>query len=187
MSSKVWLRVDEHYDVVASTDILAFVAPTLAKNPSRWKWAILAAQNAVQGALVCAIQDSSKTNVLTKSSARAVLNWLETRIGEHPAERMADFKSLLNKFRERYPDVIDSELAGQLEKLHKVFRNRFAHFVPMNWSIEIEMLPPLLNAAFDFVEIAMRQDQVVRRSNGNFKRKLSANLRIARGAVRRPR
>ncbi|UZE51865.1 hypothetical protein ONR75_15635 [Rhodopseudomonas sp. P2A-2r] len=184
MSSEVWLRIDEHHDVLASTDLLALIAPTLAATPSGWKWAILAAQNAVHGALVCAIQDTSKTNVLTKSSAKTFLKWLETCTGDYPAQRMADFMSLLEIFQELYPDVIDTDQAGRLGTLHKVFRNQFAHFVPMSWSIEIQMLPPLLVAAFDFVEVAMRQDQVSLRTNGNFKRKLSSNLETAKAAVR---
>lgn len=168
MSSEGWLRTDEHYDVLSSTDILAFVAPTLAKNQFRWKWAILAAQNAVQGALVCAIQDSSKTNILSKRSAREALSWLGAPTNEWPEPHLADFKSLLTKFQDRYPNSIDDERVSSLEKLHNIFRNRFAHFVPRGWSIEIDMLPPLIIAAVDFVEIAMRQDQVTiqrRKSN----------------------
>ena len=36
-----WLRIDEHRDVLSSTDMLALVAPTLQKNPHAWKWMIL--------------------------------------------------------------------------------------------------------------------------------------------------
>src|SRR6185437_14124986 len=60
-----WLRVDERTDVLSSTDLLAIMAPRLKKYPSDWKWMILAAHNGAQGALVCAIQDTSSANILT--------------------------------------------------------------------------------------------------------------------------
>jgi hypothetical protein len=183
MSSESWLRTDEHYDVLSSTNVLAFLAPTLAKNPGRWKWAILAAQSAAQGALVCAIQDSSKTNILSNRSARDTLTWLNALTDERPEEHLADFKSLLVKFRGQYPNILGDEQVNRLEKLHSIFRNRFAHFAPRSWSIEIDMLPPLIIAAIDLVEIAMRQDQVAMRTNGNFKRELAANLVATKAAI----
>ena len=63
------LYFDEYEDVLASTDLLAIVSPGLRKQPSNWKWMILAAHNGLQGALVCAIQDTSATNILSKDSA----------------------------------------------------------------------------------------------------------------------
>ncbi|MBW7968941.1 hypothetical protein [Bradyrhizobium sp. BR 10289] len=133
---------------------------------------------------MCAIQDSSKTNILSKRSARETLTWLDAPTNEWPEEHLADFKSLLTAFQSRYPNAINPERDQRLEKLHKVFRNRFAHFVPRSWSIEIDMLPPLTMAAVDFIEIAMKQDQVMMRTNGNFKRELAANLLTIKDAIR---
>jgi hypothetical protein len=33
-----WVRFDEYEDVLASTDLLAMVAPNLRRHPSNWKW-----------------------------------------------------------------------------------------------------------------------------------------------------
>jgi hypothetical protein len=53
---------------------------------------ILAAENGLQGALVCAIQDTSGTSILEKKSAAKVLRYFDE--GDMPQERMADFMNL---------------------------------------------------------------------------------------------
>jgi hypothetical protein len=178
-----WLRVDEHTDVLSSTDLLALVGPRLRKSPSDWKWMILAAHNGVQGALVCAIQDSSGTNILSRQSAIEMLNWLDTLEGDRPKEHLADFGMLVKKFRKKYPAALTPEQHRKVLKLHREFRNKFAHFTPTHWSIEISMLPTLLENALDLIETAMQQDQVTVRTNGNFKRRLSGNLAATRTAL----
>jgi hypothetical protein len=178
-----WLRVDERTDVLSSSDLLAVVAPRLRKTPYDWKWMILAAHSGAQGALVCAIQDSTGTNILTRQSAGEMLDWLETLRGERPKEHLADFVMLLKKFRKRYPFALTSDQHRLILKLHREFRNKFAHFTPTHWSIEISMLPALVGSAIDLIEIAMRQDQVLLKLSGNFKRRLAKNLDAARQAI----
>jgi hypothetical protein len=178
-----WLRIDEHTDVLSSTDLLALMGPRLKKSPSDWKWMILAAHNGVQGALVCAIQDSSSTNILNKQSAIEMLSWLDTLEGDRPKEHLADFSMLVKKFRKKYPAVLTPEQHRKILKLHREFRNKFAHFTPTHWSIEISMLPVLLESAIDLIEAAMQQHQVTLKTNGNYKRRLSGNLTAARAAL----
>jgi hypothetical protein len=76
-----WVRFNEYEDVLASTDLLALVAPSLGEQPSNWKWMIIAAHNGLQGALVCAIKDTSGTNVLKRKSAKERLTWLDNPVG----------------------------------------------------------------------------------------------------------
>jgi hypothetical protein len=179
-----WLRTDEYTDVLSSTDLLALVGPRLRKSPSDWKWMILAAHSGVQGALVCAIQDTSSTNILSRQSAIEMLNWLDTLEGDPPKERLAEFTMLIKKFRKKYPAVLTPEQHRKVLKLHREFRNKFAHFTPTHWSIEISMLPTLVENAVDLIEAAMHQDQVTVRTNGNFKRRLNGNLGAVRDALK---
>ena len=178
-----WLRVDERTDVLSSSDLLAVVGPRLQKNPYDWKWMILAAHSGAQGALVCAIQDSTGTNILTRQSAGEMLEWLESLQGERPKEHLADFVMLLKKFRKRYPSALRSDQHRLVLKLHREFRNKFAHFTPTHWSIEISMLPALVGSSIDLIEIAMRQDQVLLKLSGNFKRRLAKNLDADRQSI----
>ena len=79
-----YVSFDEYNDVLASADLLALVVPTLAETPSRWKWAIIATHSGLQGALVCAVQDTTATNVLKKDFAKAMLGWLREPLGDQP-------------------------------------------------------------------------------------------------------
>ena len=178
-----WLRIDEYTDVLTSTDLLAVIGPRLNSSPFDWKWMILAAHNGVQGAFVCAIQDSSGTNILKQQSAAEMLNWLSTLEGERPEEQLADFRMLVKKYRNMYPAALAPEQHRKIIKLHREFRNKFAHFTPTHWSIEISTMPSLIENAIDLIETAMQQDQVMLRTSGNFKRRLSGNLAAARAAL----
>jgi hypothetical protein len=179
-----WVRFDEYEDVLASTDLLAMVAPNLQKHPSNWKWMILAAQNGLQGALVCAIQDTSGTSILEKKSATRVLRYFEIPEGDMPQERMADFMTLFRKYRKMYPCKGTIQQLKQIRRLHQEFRNDFAHFVPKGWSIEVAGLPAIIGTALKLIEEAMKQDQVLMRLSGNRKRRLERNLAATRTALK---
>jgi hypothetical protein len=175
---------DEREDVLASTDLLAIAAPKLRKQPSFWKWMIIAAHNGLQGALVCAIQDTSATNILDEKSGTKMLKYLETLEGDMPQERLADFTALLDKYQSKYPDPgITPEQLANIHGLHKQFRNNFAHFVPKGWWIEIAMLPAIIGTALDLIEAAMQQHQVVIHVSGNQKRRLERNLAATRAVI----
>jgi hypothetical protein len=64
------IRFDEREDVLASLDLLKLITPLLDECPAYWKWAIIAAHNALQGAMVCALADSAGLTVLNKDSSK---------------------------------------------------------------------------------------------------------------------
>lgn len=178
-----YITYDEIEDVLTSTDLLALLGPKLNKEPAFWKWAIIAAQNGLQGALVCALDDGVGVSVLTGKSARAVLAWHANRSGDYPPERLADFWTLFKRFC-RSPQTRQQKLTRLQIKdiflLHRHFRNNFEHFTPKTWSIEKAGLPRIIGTALDFIECAMRQDKVTRRLTGNKTRRLQENLHEAR-------
>jgi hypothetical protein len=100
-----WIRFNERDDVIASTDLLALVVPTLKTSPRNWKWVILAAHSGMQGALVCAIQDSTRTNILEKQSAAATLAWLDNPTGVHPSQFLDNFPALIKKYRKNIQTI----------------------------------------------------------------------------------
>jgi hypothetical protein len=178
---KNWVRYDEYEDVLTSTDLLALVAPKLRKQTSSWKWMILAAHNGLQGALVCAVKDTSNTNVLENGSAAKMLNYLKTLEGERPLARLTDFATLLKRYRKKYPsNDITTEQLKLIQKLHKQFRNNFAHFVPTGWLIEVALLPPIIESAVKLIESAMQQPQVLIHLSDNQNRRLAKNISAIR-------
>ena len=78
-----WVRFDEYEDVLASTDLLAMVAPNLQRHPSNWKWMSLAAQNGLQGALVV----QSKIPAARKHAPKNKFSHPRLRLGCEMADR----------------------------------------------------------------------------------------------------
>jgi hypothetical protein len=64
--SDEYVRFDEFEDVLASVELVALLAPRVHDKPQYWKWIIVGAHSALQGAMVCAYVDSSGTSILKK-------------------------------------------------------------------------------------------------------------------------
>src|SRR5262245_8208016 len=162
--SEDYIRFDEIEDVLASVDLIALVAPLVREKPWYWKWIIIGAQNALQGAMVCAFADTSNTSILTKRSAAKMLDWLNAdpaSRGPYPEERLADFGELLDRCIAGTPNfeplVLTSRQHADIKRLHEHFRNNFAHFTPKGWSLEKVGLPRIIEAALYAAEILMNR------------------------------
>ena len=180
---KQYLHFDEIEDVLSSLDLLALAVPLVNKQPSYWKWAILAGHAGLQGAMVCALRDTSGISVLEKRSAREMLKWLDTHEGDAPEERLADFNTLLARCRKTrcmdgQPLKLGHAQTNDIKRLHKEFRNNFAHFTPKGWCIEKAGLPRIVRAAVDAIEKLMGHSRVLYKLNGNKKRRLAHRLKV---------
>lgn len=179
-----YVRFDQFEDVLVSTDLLALVAPRLQEQPSHWKWMIIATHSGLQGALVCAIRDTSGTNILKKNSAKARLTWFDNLVEASPPQHLDNFIPLVEKYREKYPDCITTQQFEQISRLHTEFRNNFIHFVPGGWSIESATLLATIRTSLDVLEAAMHQHQVTMRLEKEAHCRLQQNLAVTREELR---
>jgi hypothetical protein len=163
-----YVRFDEREDVLVSLELVAHFAPLVREKPQHWKWIIVGAHDALQGAMVCAYADSTGTSVLDKKSAKEMLDWLgadPATQGPWPEERLAPFGQLLDRciagnaiFE---PLVLTPEQHEDIKRLHDHFRSNFAHFTPKGWSIPRAELPWIVGAAIDAAEVLMRRHNVM--------------------------
>jgi hypothetical protein len=114
--------------------------------------------------MVCAFADSTQTSILTDRSAQDKLAWYdsdEATRGKPPKERLADFGELLKRCVRGRPNfeplVLTRNQCRDIKRLHRHFRNNFAHFTPKGWSIEKVGLPRIAGAALDAVEVLMKR------------------------------
>lgn len=190
--TRKYIRFDERLDVVASFELLALLAPRVKKSPVHWKWLIVAAQSAIQGALVCALSGTAGTGALQKALQADWLNWFDNRQGQPPKERLASFGELL-KWVCDADRMLDSggksiELTAiqkrDLNKLHDNLRNEFSHFSPKGWCIEAAGLPRIIATAVDIAEgLMLQQPQIRMHLSGNQVRSIERNAAIVRVAV----
>jgi len=178
---KDFVRFDEIEDVLSSVDLVETIVPLLKQHPSYWKWTIIAAHSGLQGAMVCALSDTSGVSVLNEKSARKWNKWYLHKKGDWPEERLADFNVLLTRCQENgymqgQPLKLGSSQLADIERLHEHFRNNFVHFVPKGWSIERGGLPRITGAAMDALETLMQHPNVDRKITGNRKHRLTRSL-----------
>lgn len=159
--SDVWLRVDEREDVLGSLEACKTFLEDLQSKPLNWKYLVICLHNALQGALVCHLNGTAGVGALDQRSVDRQLEWHERDRERHiagkpknisdpfPSSRLADMKTLFSRVQTR--DEMTELGAGQpieisagekraFELLHEL-RNRFVHFEPAGWSIELAGLP----------------------------------------------
>lgn len=183
---KRYVTFDEIEDVLASVELIAQIAPLLGKSASYWKWVIVGAQNGLQGAMICVLAGTSGIEVLTAKSAKAVLGWHENSNGPYPSERVAEFDVLLNKCLNYLPEPLlklrpKDEI--DVRRLHSEFRNTFAHFRPMSWSIEKAGLPRITKVALNCIEVLMSHERISYKLSGNRGRRLERAIRKVRASI----
>jgi len=179
-----YVRFDQFDDVLVSLELVAHVAPLVCEKPQHWKWMIVGAHSALQGAMVCALADTTGTSILTKKSAIEMLRWLDAdqaRRGPHPDERLADFGELLKRCIAKSDLlVLTPKQRKDIRRLHDHFRNNFVHFTPQGWSIEKTGLPRIVGAAIDATEVLMRQHNVIVHMDEDQQQRLTDVLTMVR-------
>jgi hypothetical protein len=182
MRSDEYVRFDEFEDVLASVELVALLAPRVHDKPQYWKWIIVGAHSALQGAMVCAYVDSSGTSILKKKPRG------KERKQPNHEEQLADFEDLLKccvrGSHTCEPLVLTYQQRRDIRRLHREFRNNFIHFIPQGWSIEKLVLPRIIRAALDAAEALMRRDYVTRLLDVDQQERLQARLTVALAAAR---
>jgi hypothetical protein len=152
------------YWLLWSYILVALLAPEVRDKPSFWKWIVIAAHSALQGAMVCTFADSTGTSVLTKKSGKEMLNFLnaeEHEEGAYPGEWLSQFDELLERCQQGSPPIFEPlvltpEQRRDIKKL-SFFRNEFAHFTPKGWWIEKVIFPRIVGVALDVTEDLMNR------------------------------
>jgi len=185
--SEDYVRFNQYEDALASLEVVALVAPLISQRPQYWKWVIVGAHNALQGAMVCALFDRAavlrsprEDNLNAAQEAKALgvpQEWVENRI--------EDFQVLLKRCVAGNTFCAPLELTPvqreRISKLHSEFRNSFLHFGPRHgWSIEIAMLRPMIVAALDAAEGLMRRSYVIGHLDHEQQRRLNDAITTAR-------
>jgi len=105
-----------------------------------------------------------------------------------PEGRLANFKTLLVRCQDKKrmqdePLVLTTAQLKDICKLHEEFRNNFAHFIPMGWSIEKVGLPRIIGAAIDCIEDLMGCTQALQKLTENRKRRLLKSIKATRAIL----
>lgn len=71
----MWLRINEHTDVINSLSFCLTCLKRVDAEPHIWKWATIALHSGLQGAMVCHLTGTDNLGALTKESAKKWMDW----------------------------------------------------------------------------------------------------------------
>ena len=160
-NSLEYLRTDEFEEVFQGLNFIADILPLVREHPHYWKWIIISAHSALQGACVCMLTETAGTGALRKDATTKLLARLDEDAGstnEWPDERLADLSELLARLPvdlkikiKELATPFPFDVVGDIRRLHDM-RNEFSHFTPKSWSIELAGLPRILEHTIGLIE-----------------------------------
>jgi len=154
----LWLRTNETEEAISALEMLSEICPTLISDSYRWKWAIIATHNSLQGFMVLALRQG---NGLLALKDKISQEWLKAHRegGKYPVEKLDNFLNLYKKIKsDRMLCYVHSKKFiakddhnWSVKKLNDL-RNEFIHFVPKGWSLELLGLPEICLSCIEIVE-----------------------------------
>jgi hypothetical protein len=149
-----WLNTNEAPDAVFSLEVTADHLAKAAHDLRHWKWVIVCLHNALQGFMVLALKGSDAFNVMKKTDKISREWWESVRKGhpKFPSARMDSFMGLYKKIQDHkfmrmyVHSKTFSPRGTQTDSVNilKFLRNKFIHFLPNNWSIEMSGGPQVI-------------------------------------------
>ncbi len=146
---ELWLRTDEHEEAVSALEMVAEAGTSISSDSYRWKWVIISAHNALQGFMVLALRHG---NGLLALKDKIATQWLKAyrEGGKYPVEKIDTFLNLYKKIKsERMLCYEHSKIFEasddhdrSVKELNQI-RNKFIHFVPKSWRLELTGLPEI--------------------------------------------
>ena len=187
-----WIRIDEREDAINALEHAAASAETLEADPANWKWLIVSLHNALQGTLVCTLSGTAGVGALDEKSMKKVMEWFEISRDDPdapmPRERMADPISLFERamipdFMSEFggsPLKVTQEQQGDVKLLNQL-RRKFAHLLPVGWSIESAGLPRIVLNVTAIIETLLLSHPA---NTFRLEQKQTARVREAVGKLR---
>ncbi|MCH7733400.1 MAG: hypothetical protein IIB44_12990 [Candidatus Marinimicrobia bacterium] len=154
---EIYLNTDEFEEITNSFELLANQADQL-DDVYQWKWVILSMHSTLQGFMVIGLRDSAGLNILKDKIAQ---KWLRAyRSGDPlPVEKLDTFLNLYKKiksnrmirlvFSRKYEPSADSDRSI---KMLNMLRNKFIHFIPGGWLLEVSGLPKICLDCIEIIE-----------------------------------
>ena len=164
-----WLRTDEKKEAIDALEKLYQFLKDIEDNTYNWKWVIITTHIAVQNFMILAIKGSDLLNVYDKDSVE-IINMNKDEIIHTLNIKMDNFINLYhkiksNKYMRQY--IFSKAFRGNtytlknIKELNKL-RNKFIHFTPQGWSLEINGLPVICLNALNIIKFLIKDSGNIR-------------------------
>lgn len=153
-----YLRTDVANEAVSALEIVSESVTNAKSDTYRWKWAVVALHNSVQGFMVLSLHGGNGLAALEDTVAA---EWLVAyrNNGPYPKERLDGYENLYKKVKGdrmmiycHSKKFVPAGTQGRSIKRLKRLRDEFIHFVPKGWCLEVSGLPALFTDCLDFID-----------------------------------
>jgi len=136
-----WLTLNEETNALDYLELAADFIKKTPDNVNAWKWVVISLHGALYGFAVAAARGTDYENILRKNGYLLGF-WKVLNKCQDPNH----MKMLVNS---KHLELTDSQ-SYSINMLVKRLRNKFQHFKPREWSIEIHGMPQI---AIDVLEV----------------------------------
>ena len=161
-----WLKTDELIETVLDFEMFSKQLQQVIDDPHRWKWAIISLHSGIQGMMVLAI--GNDLDVSREKDKERWLSWYRDRCKSNrgdelpqPDLKLANFLDLYKKIKDDKPPMkryvnsqkfVPKGTQGRSIKLLNHLRNKFIHFTPKLWGLELGGLPATVSDCLEIAE-----------------------------------
>lgn len=174
--SKEWLRTDTTKEAFKSLEKLDETLSLIPSDVYQWKWVIIILHNCAQAFMVLALEGTNQVKVVRNK--KVYLEWLDQLVKGKKVNcrirkkiqntQLDDFLGLYRRIKQtRNAKFIWNNTKFTSSKNQKdalillnEFRNKFIHFLPCSWGIEISGILTTCTSAMAFIQFMI--------NNGNF-------------------
>jgi hypothetical protein len=134
-----WLRLSEETNSLDYLIQAYYYIKSTEREIIAWKWVLLCLHTALYGFAICAVRGTSDDSVTfkTKKGEKKLISFDEA------LKRCQDPRWMQMTETSKHLQLTTSQRESIQEMKH-VFRNKFEHYVPTSWSIEIHGFPILV-------------------------------------------
>jgi hypothetical protein len=154
-----YLKTNELLETVCAFEVFDEELGRVQFDPYRWKWAIIALHNSLQGIMVLSLRGSNSFHVLRQEDVK---RWLAAYGKGEPLPgnlKLINFLDLYKRVKsKRMIRYIDSQKfkpegsQGRSVKLLNLLRNKFIHFTPQTWLLDLTGLSTMVLDCIDIAE-----------------------------------
>jgi hypothetical protein len=175
-----WIRFTEEDNALDYLDKAAFYISQTEKDKKSWKWVILSLHGALYGFAICAIKGTNPDRVTyTNKKGKVMLisfNQALNRCQDHQWMRQFVHSKTLK---------LNKDQKWSIDKLKKEFRNKFEHYQPLAWSIEIHGMPQIAIHVLDVIRFLAIDSGNIFPSSQNKQKKIKSLIFQSKKVLKR--